>query len=223
MSLRVDDHLVGVEYDDERTAAAIRSRCHSWLIDDSPAVPAAFGIRVARTGLLRRRTAVVHHGVPIHYRAPSLDAAISMVAAVLDDLTRRPTPHQVALQGRVFARDGRAVLVDALPSMDIDDRWLAKRGILELALWRAMVDTRTGAVSVGDRTLSLAAMVVARPGTLDDARRHLWAASEGNQGAWAQFLDESADRIHVVATAAAVRTAIAAVLDSTQGTRRRSR
>ena len=60
-----------------------------------------------------------------------------------------PGEHQVVVPLRVFVSGSRAVLVDSPDSLDIDDRPLRKRGIVEVPTWEAIVDSRDGGRVVG--------------------------------------------------------------------------
>ena len=63
---------------------------------------------------------------------------------------------------RVFVSGSRAVLVDAPPSHDIDDRPLRKRGIVEVPTWQAIVDPGGGGRVVG-ADADLVGVVIGRP------------------------------------------------------------
>jgi len=54
------------------------------------------------------------------------------VRAILADMAAEAGDDDITLPLRVFRRDRRAVLVDVLPSADIDDRRWGKRGITEV-------------------------------------------------------------------------------------------
>ena len=96
---------------------------------------------------------------------------------------------------RVFVSGSRAVLVDAPPSHDIDDRPLRKRGIVEVPTWQAIVEPGDGGRVVG-ADADLVGIVIGRPlpaTTADDLRRHLWSMAAGDRGGWAAVLDRLDD------------------------------
>ncbi len=187
INLDVGGWLVGVEYDTAETATAIEARCERWLTDDQRPIAAAFGIRTAPVGWRRRRIGLVHHGSAVRQRTPDLAAAVEVLAAILADLTTVVGDRHVAVPLRVFVSGSRAVLVDALPSHDIDDRPLRKRQIVEEPTWRAVVDPEGGGRIVGANA-ELVGVVVGRPlpgTTPDDLRRHLWWVGDGDRAGWA--------------------------------------
>ena len=192
INLEVAGWLVGVEYDTDVTAAAIRAGCHGWLSADERPIAAAFGVRTAPVGLRRRRVGVLHHGTVVRQRTPDLASAVDALAAILADMATEPAGHEVTLPLRVFRRDSRAVLVDVLPSTDIDDRPLRKRGIAEVPTWQATVDPARAVVRCGSDAVALAGVVIATPlegPSFDDSRRHLWSLADGNRRGWADLLD----------------------------------
>jgi hypothetical protein len=196
--LRAANRLIGVEYDHDATAAAIRARCAQWLEEADPERPAAFGVRTAPVGLRRRRVGIVHHGAPIRYRTADLSTAVEALASVLSGMESRPGPGDVHVDARLFVRGDQAVVLMLPSRVDLDDRPLKKAGIEEVPGWRVAIDARTGEVSAGDRRLPLSRIVVAdimAGSSLDGSRRHIWAASDGDTDAWAEFLDRHGDLI----------------------------
>jgi hypothetical protein len=214
--LRVGDYLVGVEFDTEATADAIRQRCAAWLDDSGRGLPAAFGVRTAPVGLLRRRVGLVHHGVPVRHRTPDLASAVETLATIVAGIATRPATGEVHVDARLLIRDGRAALL-ALPArVDLDDRPLRKSRIREVAGWRAVVDAATGEVLAGSGRLPIVAIVVADPNagaSLDESRRALWALGDGDRPGWAEFLDRRGDLILPVSEDKAVST-VAATLSA---------
>ncbi len=198
---RAGDRLVGVEYDSESTAVALRARCRAWArpADEAEAVdiPAAFGVRVAKVGFRRRKVGVVHHGAPVRYRLPSPEQAVDAVARILDDIARERPPGVVSVDARCVVHDGRAVLVDVPLSRDVDERPLQAAGFAEVAAWRPVVDPARGTVRVGDDEWPLAGVaVVGRPLSGPDAtRKHVWHLGEGDALAWAELVDGLGDRL----------------------------
>ena len=96
---------------------------------------------------------------------------------------------------RVFVSGSRAVLVDSPDSLDIDDRPLRKRGIVEVPTWEAIIESSDGGRVVGPDA-DLVGIVIGRPlpePTADDARRHLWPMSAGDRAGWAAILDRLDD------------------------------
>ena len=84
------------------------------------------------------------------------------------------------------------MLVDVLPSTDIDDRPLRKRGIAEVPTWQATVDPARGRGPLRQRRGRLAGVVIATPlegPSFDDSRRHLWSLADGDRRGWAGLLD----------------------------------
>jgi hypothetical protein len=198
---RAGDRLVGVEYDSETTAAALRARCRAWALpaDEAEAtdVPAAFGVRVAKVGLRRRKVGVVHHGAPVRYRLPSPEQAVDVVARILDDIARERPAGTVSVDARCFVHDGRAVLVAVPLSRDVDERPLRAAGFAEVPAWRPVVDPAGRTARVGDEVWPLAGMAVVGlplPG-LDTARKHVWHLGEGDVLAWAELVDGLGDRL----------------------------
>ena len=192
VNLEVDGWLVGVEYDTDETATAIRESCRRWLADDTRRVDAAFGVRTAPVGLRRRRVGLVHHGTPVRLRTPDLASAAEALAAIVADMTSEPSEREVSLPLRIFRRDDRAVLVDVPPATDIDDRPLRKRDITEVPVWRSTVDVRAGTVRCGPSGVPLAGVVIttaAAGPSFDDHRRHLWSLADGDRRGWAALLD----------------------------------
>ena len=213
INLQAGRHLVAVEYDNAETSTAIRSRCARWLTDDERAIPAAFGVRTAKVGFLRRTVAVLHHGAPIRARFPSVDDALDTLASFLGELEvqdelLRVRSGDVAVDSRAFVRNDRLVLVHAPLTLDIDERQLERRGIDEAHTWRPVVSAVDGTVRIGSRAWPLDGAILVGHGemALDDARRHLWALGTPNEVGWAELIDTLGDRI--VSTNGDVPTAL---------------
>ena len=196
INLEVDGWLVGVEYDTAETLAVIEAHCGRWLSDDQRNIKAAFGIRTAPVGWRRRRIGVVHFGTPVYQRTHDVAAAVDFLAAILADMNREVADHQVSVPLRVFVSGSRALLVDAPPSHDIDDRPLRKRGIVEVPTWQAIVEGGASGGRVVSADADLVGVVIGRPlpaPTTDDARRHLWSMADGGREVWAAILDQLDD------------------------------
>lgn len=189
--------LVAVEYDSDETAAALRDRCAAWASSDTSDVPAAFGVRIAKVGIRRNRVSVVHHGAPIRHRLGGADAGVEAVATFLDEIGRPRPEGFVAVEARVFVRGDRVVLLDIPLSIDVDERPLQRLGITERPSFRPALDPSTGSLTLGAETRPLTGIVLQQTqvGSLDDARRHVWALGEGSRLPWAEFVDQLGDRI----------------------------
>jgi hypothetical protein len=215
IGLRVGDYLLSVEFDAQATADAIRERCAAWLDDSGRDLPAAFGVRTAPVGLLRRRVGLVHHGVPVRHRTPDLASAIDTLATIVAGIAVPPATGEVHVDARLLIRDGRAALLALPAQLDLDDRPLRKARIQEVAGWRAVVDPVTGEVLTSGGRLPIVAIIVADPNagaSLDASRRHLWALGEGDRPAWADLLDRRGDLILPASDGKAVSTTAATLL-----------
>ena len=192
-----DGHLVAVEYDSSDTAAALRKRCAHWLSSDTSDLPAAFGVRVARVGIRRRRVGVVHHGAPVRLRLDGADAAVDAIATFLDEIGRPQPESFVAVTARAFTRNGCVVLVDVPLATDVDERPLIRLGIREISTYRPLLDPSTGNLTVSAGAYPLAGVVIqhGHVHSLDDARRQLWSLGDGPRLPWADFVDQLGTRI----------------------------
>lgn len=202
INLQVGSQLLSVQYDSDKVAAAIRDRCAAWLSTDEREVPAMFGIRTVRVGLLRRTVAVLHHGVPIRSRLDSLDEALDVLVSHLGEIEQRQEllgsrPGCVVVDARAFVRDGRLVLAHAPSTLDVDTRRLRRLGIEEIPTWRPLVDCAAGTVTVGSRSWPLHGVVIVghRDLQLDDARRHAWGLGMPAEVAWAERIDVLGERV----------------------------
>jgi hypothetical protein len=192
-------YLVAVEYDSNDTVTALRSRCAQWSSSDTSDVPAAFGVRIAKVGIRRRKIGVVHHGAPVRNRFDDANDAVEAIATFLAEIGRPRPDDLVAVDARAFARADRVALLDIPVSVDVDERPLRRLGITEIPTYRPLLDPSTGLVMVGAGAMSLplAGVVVQRPHrySLDHARRRLWSLGDGSRLSWAEFVDELGDRI----------------------------
>ena len=214
IGLRVGDYLLGVEFDTQATADAIRERCAAWLDDSGRDLPAAFGVRTAPVGLLRRRVGLVHHGVPVRHRTPDLASAVDTLATIVVGIATPPATGEVHVDARLLIRDGRAALLALPAQVDLDDRPLRKSRIREVAGWRAVVDPATGEVLTSGGRLPIVAIIVADPNpgaSLDGSRRLLWALGEGDRPGWTELLDRRGDLILPVSDGKAASTVAAAL------------
>jgi hypothetical protein len=117
------------------------------------------------------------------------------------DTIRRERPGVVTVEGRVFVRAGRAVLLLSTNSCDIDERRLARRGIDEAVSWRPMIDPATGTVTVGDESWPVSGIVLDGhgPQAHDDLRRIAWSCAEPSEFSWAHFIDSLGDNVRPAA------------------------
>jgi hypothetical protein len=209
---RSGNQLIGVEYDNEATAQAIRDRCARWVDDSARERPAAFGVRTAPVGLRRRRAGIVHHGGAVRYRTRDLASAVEALATILAGIEASPAPGEVFVPARAFTANGRAALLLDSAGVELDDRPLHKARISEVQGWRAVLDARTGELLADGGRLPLAGIVVAGPVaevSADDLRRYIWSVSQGDKDRWAFVLDRRSDVIHGVADDRAVAALIA--------------
>lgn len=206
LNLRAGNHLVAVEYDSEKTADALRTRCAQWLTDDERDIAPAFGVRVAKVGFRRKSVGVLHHGAPIRARLASVDAAIEVLVGFVAEMTQveevaRERTGRVTIDARAFTRSGKLVLLHAPRTRDIDERSLAAQGIEEIQTWRPLIDPASGSVTIGERSWPLDGVVMVGHGELglDDARRHVWGLASPSEVAWAEQIDALGDRIRATA------------------------
>ena len=202
-NLRIGDRIVGIGWDDEAAANALRTVCDEWpsAAHDAQA-PVAFGVRSVAVGLRRRRIWLVHHGTPVRHRADDLSAAIRFVGRLLRGLDARLADDEVGLPCRAFSRGGRAVIVHVLDDVDVDERPLRKRGIEQLPSLATVVRPATSAVVHPDGDFEVVGAVVdgrllAADAALDDRRRHLQAMAWGERRGWSWVVDGLGERIVV--------------------------
>jgi hypothetical protein len=194
--------LLGVQYDDEAVATAIRKRCALWLSTDEREIPAAFGVRTVKVGFRRKTAALLHHGAPIRARLDSLDGALDVLVSFLREIEQLQElidarPGNVAVDARAFVRNGRLVLAHAPSSYDVDERQLRELGIEEIQTWRPLVNCAAGTVTIGSQSWPLhgVLMVAHSELALDDARRHAWALGTPPEVAWAERIDALGERV----------------------------
>lgn len=203
INIQVGRQLLGVQYDDEAVAAAIRERCAEWLSNDEREIPAVFGVRTVKVGFRRRTAALLHHGAPIRARLDNLDEALDVLVSLLRETEQLQElfdarPGDVAVDARAFVRSGRLVLAHAPSSLDVDERQLRRLGIEEIHTWRPLVNCTEGTVTIGSRSWPLHGVVMTGHGelSLDDARRHAWALGTPPEVAWAERIDALGGRVH---------------------------
>lgn len=189
--------LVAVEFDTDETATLLRERCAEWLSADTIDVAPAFGVRVAKVGLRRRRVGVVHHGAPVRHRVDGADAAVEAIATFLDEIGRARPDDAVEVEARAFRRGDRVVLLDVPLSVDVDERPLQRLGIVEIPTFRPLVDLAADTVTVDGAETALAGFVLQHPiaPSLDDARRRLWSLGTGAPLEWAEYIDALGGRL----------------------------
>ena len=197
VTLKVGDRLVGVEYGAPEVEQAIRARCARWMADDDQVDSAAYGIRTAKVGLMRRKVVVLHHGMPVLRRFRSMDDAIDTLVQILEDVEQGDSDGCVRVSARAFAKDDCVVLVALPATATIDERGLADAGVVELTCWKPTVELKTGEVRLQGESWTLVGILIADR-LFDDSsaiRRHAWQLAEPRAVEWAWLVDGLGDRV----------------------------
>ena len=197
MVMREGQAIFRVSYDNEVTAGRIREAFADRLDtgdaqSQPPVTYGVLGLRTARVGLLRRQLGLVYYGSALRHRAADLDAAIHTLSTIIAGIDRPVPDGLVALDVRLFTKGDRAALFDWLPAVDVDERRLAKSGIVSVPCWRVIVDPGDGSVLLDGRRLKIAAIIVGGllAGQTEDVQRvGLWGKATGDRAAWAWLLD----------------------------------
>ena len=201
--MRAGNAVFRVSYDNEITAGKIREAFAGRLDTGDPqSQPAVtynvFGLRTARVGLLRRQLGLVYYGSALRHRAADLDAAIRTLSTIIAGIDQPVPDGLVALDVRLFTKGDRAALFEWLPAVDVDERRLAKSGIVSVPCWRVIVDPGDGSVLLDGRRLEIAAIIVGgilAGQNVDVQRVRLWGKATGDRSAWAWLLDRWGDQI----------------------------
>lgn len=140
MTLRIGDRRVGVRCDTDALGALVRERFAELL---APGVaPEALSLRAGEPGSRgsgMRRLSLVYWGSCIVGRAERPEDLLPVVHGwlrSLDALERWSGPYAGV---RVFAKDGRAVLVDWAQPALVADRRLAAAGVHEVPGYRVLI------------------------------------------------------------------------------------
>ncbi len=200
----VGERTVRVGWDDAATAAAVCDATAAWPeAPEPPHLPVTFGVRSVPVGLLRRRIWLVHFGTPVRHRANDLTSAARFVDSLLRSIAvAGPNDGELATALRAYAADGRAVLVKVPDDIDLDERPLRKRGIIQLPTLSAIVRPAESVVVHDGRSFELRGAIIDRRSApdaaeVDDARRHLMALAANDRITWAWALDRLEDRVVV--------------------------
>ena len=198
------EQTVRVGWDDDATAAAVREATAAWPEAPAPShLPVAFGVRSVSVGLLRRRMWLVHFGTPVRHRANDLASAATFIDGLLRSIAAAgPAEGEVTMPLHAYAAGGRAVLVRVPDDVDVDERPLHKRGIIQLPTLSAIVRPADNVVVHDGRSLELRGAVIDRQSVpdaagLDDARRHLQALAARDRVTWAWTVDRLDNRVVV--------------------------
>lgn len=197
--MRAAGQLIGVGYDNQATADALRVGLAAW-IDDSVdrELPDVFGVRTVAVGWRRRRIGLIHYGSRVRHRTANLAEAVGVLNTLIGTMAYDPEPGEVALEARAFRRGDQAVLVLHQPVNELDETILTAANITEVPGWRAVVTTATGHFRDGSQSVPVVRILVTDANverTIDAARRYLWARAAGDMDGWAQWLDTHGDQI----------------------------
>ena len=206
---------IGVEFDTQATADAIRQRC-------GPGSTTPVGISRQRSASAPRRLACCAvewawsiTACPCVIARRTSPSAVDTLATVVAGIATPPATGEVHVDARLLVRDGRAALL-VLPAKSISTTArFANRGS---GRWRAggQSSTRHREVLTSGGRLPLVAIIVADPiagASLDGSRRHLWGLGEGDRPGWTELLDRRGDLILPVSDGKAAST-VAATLSA---------
>ena len=185
ISIRSETHKVGVRTDSRTIARDVRRLFKSSIVEGSERAPSNFS--VIRPSVVRRRRGRLFFGgeelARSLRRRPLLEALQTYVASIRD-----PGSH-IPVDMRVFRRDDRVVLTDALRPSLMNSEALSRAGIAEQLAWRAWVNDDGSSVDVPRRdgtreTLPLVGMVAVAQADGEPDAKSTCGRALGNYRQW---------------------------------------